>query len=51
MRAYASIMKGGPLVFVVADAGDPRLRAAYINLAAADRPVKIAGSVAEARPG
>jgi len=49
MRAYASIMKGGPLVFVV---GDPLIEnyvRRYINLAAAERPVKIVATVDQAR--
>jgi hypothetical protein len=49
MRAYASVMKGGPLVFVVTDPVVNDYVRRYINLAAADRPVKIVTSVDEAR--
>jgi hypothetical protein len=49
MRAYASILKGGPLVFVVTSSELHDYVRRYINLAAADRPVKIARTIAEAR--
>ena len=49
MRAYASILKGGPLVFVVTTPEIHGYVRRYINLAAADRPVKIVETVGEAR--
>jgi hypothetical protein len=49
MRAYASVMKGGPLVFVVTDPVINGYVRRYINLAAADRPWQIVKSVDEAR--
>jgi len=49
MRAYASILKGGPLVFVVTSPGLHDYVRRYINLAAADRPVKIVKTVDEAQ--
>ena len=49
MRAYAQIMKGGPLVFVVTDPVIDNYVRRYINLAAADRPVKIVETVDQAR--
>jgi len=49
MRAYASILKGGPLVFVVADPVIEGYVRRYINLAAADRPVAIVNTVDQAR--
>jgi hypothetical protein len=49
MRAYASILKGGPLVFVVATPEIHDYVRRYINLAAADRPVKIVQTVDQAR--
>lgn len=49
MRAYASVMKGGPLVFVVTSPELHDYVRRYINLAAAERPVKIVRTVDEAR--
>lgn len=49
MRAYASILKGGPLAFVVTSPEMHDYVRRYINLAAADRPVKIVKTVDEAR--
>jgi hypothetical protein len=49
MRAYASILKGGPLVFVVTTPEIHDYVRRYINLAAADRPVKIVKTVDQAR--
>jgi hypothetical protein len=49
MRAYASILKGGPLVFVVTSPELHDYVRRYINLAAADRPVTIVETVDEAR--
>lgn len=49
MRAYAEILRGGPLVFVVATPEVQEYVRRYINLAAAERPVKIARTVDEAR--
>ena len=49
MRAYGSIMKGGPLVFVVADEVIEGYVRRYINLAAADRPVKIVQTMEQAQ--
>jgi hypothetical protein len=49
MRAYASIMKGGPLVFVVTDPLIENYVRRYINLAAADRPVKIVKTMEQAQ--
>jgi len=49
MRAYASILKGGPLVFVVTRPEIHDYVRRYINLAAADRPVTIVKTVDEAR--
>jgi hypothetical protein len=49
MRAYASILKGGPLVFVVATPEIHDYVRRYINLAAAERPVKIVKTVDEAQ--
>jgi hypothetical protein len=49
MRAYASITKGGPLVFVVADPLIENYVRRYINLAAADRPVKIVRTMEQAQ--
>ena len=49
MRAYASIMKGGPLVFVVTDPLIENYVRRYINLAAADRPVKIVTTMEQAQ--
>ena len=49
MRAYASILKGGPLVFVVATPEIDDYVRRYINLAGADRPVKIVKTVDQAR--
>ena len=49
MRAYASILKGGPLVFVVTTPEIHDYVRRYINLAAADRPVKIVETVDQAR--
>jgi hypothetical protein len=49
MRAYASVMKGGPLVFVVTSPELHDYVRRYINLAAADRPVKIVETVEQAR--
>ncbi len=49
MRAYASILKGGPLVFVVTSPELHDYVRRYINLAAADRPVKIVRTIDEAR--
>jgi hypothetical protein len=49
MRAYASVMKGGPLVFVVTSPELHDYVRRYINLAAAERPVKIVRTIDEAR--
>jgi hypothetical protein len=49
MRAYAEIMKGGPLVFVVTDQVIHDYVRRYINLAAADRPVKIVKTIDQAK--
>ena len=49
MRAYASVMKGGPLAFVVTSPELHDYVRRYINLAAADRPVKIVRTIDEAR--
>ena len=49
MRAYASIMKGGPLVFVVTDPLIENYVRRYINLAAADRPVTIVTTIDQAK--
>jgi hypothetical protein len=49
MRAYAEIMRGGPLVFVVTDQVIHDYVRRYINLAAADRPVKIVKTMEQAR--
>lgn len=49
MRAYASIMKGGPLVFVVTDPLIENYVRRYINLASADRPVTIVATVEQAK--
>ncbi len=49
MRAYASILKGGPLVFGVTAPETHDYVRRYINLAAADRPVKIVKTVDQAR--
>jgi hypothetical protein len=49
MRAYASMMKGGPLVFVVTSPELHDYVRRYINLAAAERPVKIVRTIDEAR--
>jgi hypothetical protein len=49
MRAYAGIMKGGPLVFVITDPVINDYARRYINLAAADRPVKIVKTIDQAR--
>ena len=49
MRAYASVMKGGPLAFVVTSPELHDYVRRYINLAAAERPVKIVKTVDQAR--
>jgi len=49
MRAYASIMKSGPLALVVTDPAINDYVRRFINLAAADRPVKIVETVDRAR--
>ena len=49
MRAYAGVMKGGPLCFVVATPEMLDYTRRYINLASADRPVQICKTVAEAK--
>jgi hypothetical protein len=49
MRAYASILKGGPLVFVVTSPELHDYVRRFINLAAAERPVKIVRTVDEAQ--
>jgi len=49
MRAYASVMKGGPLAFVVTSPELHDYVRRYINLAAAERPVKIVRTVDQAR--
>jgi len=49
MRAYSSILKGGPLVFVVTTPEIHDYVRRYINLASADRPVKIVKTVDQAR--
>jgi len=49
MRAYASILKGGPLVFVVTTPEIHDYVRRYINLASADRPVNIVKTVDEGR--
>lgn len=49
MRAYASVMKGGPLAFVVTSPELHDYVRRYINLAAAERPVKIVKTIDQAR--
>jgi hypothetical protein len=49
MRAYAGVMKGGPLCFVVTTPAVLDYTRRYINLAQADRPVNICKTVAEAK--
>jgi hypothetical protein len=49
MRAYASVMKGGPLAFVVTSPELHDYVRRYINLAGADRPVKIVKTLEDAR--
>lgn len=49
MRAYASILKGDPLVFVVTTPDIEDYVRRYINLAGGDRPVKIVKTVDQAR--
>lgn len=49
MRAYASVMKGGPLCFVVTRAEILDYTRRYINLAQADRPVNICKTLAEGK--
>ena len=49
MRAYASVMKGGPLAFVVTSPELHDYVRRYINLAAAERPVKIVRTVDQTR--
>ena len=49
MRAYASVMKGGPLAFVVTSPELHDYVRRYINLAGAERPVKIVKTVDQAR--
>ena len=48
MRAYATVMKGGPLCIVVTTPEIFDYARRYINLAQVDRPVQICKSVAEA---
>jgi hypothetical protein len=48
MRAYAGVMKGGPLCLVVATPEMHDYTRRYINLAQADRPTQICKTVAEA---
>ncbi len=49
IRAYATVMKGGPLVFVVTDPSSENYVRRYINLATADRPVKIVKTIGQAQ--
>jgi hypothetical protein len=49
IRAYASVMKGGPVVFVVATPEINDYARRYINLTTAERPVKIVSSLEAAR--
>jgi hypothetical protein len=48
MRAYASVMKSGPLCLVVATPEIFDYTRRYINLAQVDRPAQICKTVAEA---
>jgi hypothetical protein len=48
MRAYAGVMKGGPLCLVVATPEMLDYTRRYVNLAQADRPTQICKTVAEA---
>jgi hypothetical protein len=49
IQAYASVMKGGPVVFVVATPEINDYARRYINLTPAERPVKIESSLEAAR--
>ena len=49
IRAYAGVMKGGPLCFVVATPEMLDYTRRYINLGQADRPTEICKTVAEAK--
>ena len=49
IRAYAGVMKGGPLCFVVATPEMLDYTRRYINLATAERPMQICKTVAEAK--
>jgi len=49
IRAYAGVMKGGPLCFVVATPEMLDYTRRYINLATADRPMQICKTVGEAK--
>jgi hypothetical protein len=49
MRAYAGVMKGGPLCLVVATPEMFDYTRRYINLAQVDRPTQICRTVAEAK--
>jgi len=49
IRAYAGVMKGGPLCFVVATPEMLDYTRRYINLATAERPMQICKTVGEAK--
>ena len=49
MRAYAGMVKNGPLAFVVDDPDMQQLVRRYINLAANNRPVRLFPTVPRAR--
>jgi hypothetical protein len=49
IRAYAGVMPGGPLCFVVATLEMLNYTRRYINLGQADRPTHICNTVAEAK--
>ena len=49
MRAYATMVRNGPLAFVVDDPGMQQLVRRYINLAANTRPVRLFPNVQLAR--
>ncbi len=49
IRAYAGVMPGGPLCFVVATPEMLDYTRRYINLGQADRPTEICKTVAEAK--
>jgi hypothetical protein len=49
IRAYAGVMQGGPLCFVVATPEMLDYTRRYINLSTSNRPVQICKTVAEAK--